>query len=102
MNSKLQGMLGMARRANKVSLGHDAADSSLKENKAKLVLLSSDASDRLKNEMEQSSLRYHSKCIVLDCDMKQLGAILGAKLSAVISINDTGFAQRIEELTREE
>ncbi len=53
MNNKALNLLGMARRADKISLGHDASVTSIKEKKAWLCVLSQDASERLKNEMSR-------------------------------------------------
>ena len=50
MNDRTLGLLGIARRASALSLGHDAALSSVKEGKASVCILASDSSERLKNE----------------------------------------------------
>ncbi len=102
LNSKVLSLLGMARRANRISLGHDACETSVKNGNASLVAVSRDASERLKDEMSGLSATYKKDFIELDCDKNELGAALGAKTTAVLSIDDAGFAKRIIELTREE
>ena len=100
--NKLTGILGMARRANRVSLGHDASLDALKKSSGKLILLSCDASDRLKDEFKNACEEYRVKCITLEYTMNELGAGMGAKTTAVLSVNDEGFAKRINELILED
>ena len=54
-NPKLLSLLGMCRRAGKLSCGHDAAMGSIRSKSAKLCLLSSDSSQRLRNEIEREA-----------------------------------------------
>lgn len=100
---KLAGLLGLARRANKLSLGHDAVLDSIKAGTAELCLLSSDASERLHKELVRASenlTRAGIPIYITDYTMDGFGQVLGAKKTAVLSVNDRGFAKRItEELT---
>ncbi|MGN1444138.1 MAG: ribosomal L7Ae/L30e/S12e/Gadd45 family protein, partial [Acutalibacteraceae bacterium] len=52
MNDRLLSLLGMARRAGRLAVGHDAAIEAIVKNKAKLCVLCRDASERLKKEMQ--------------------------------------------------
>lgn len=101
MTDRTLNMLGMARRANKVSLGHDATLDSLKNGEAKLILTSSDASERLCEEFG-SACKNGTAYLRLKYTMNETGASMGAKTTAVLSINDKGFADRIQELIRED
>lgn len=100
---KLTGLLGLARRANKVSLGHDAVLDAMKSGTAELCLLSADASKRLYKELVRASENLtHTRVpiYITDYTMDGFGRSLGAKKTAVLSVNDRGFAKRItEELT---
>ena len=53
-NDKALSMLGICRRAGKLSCGHDAAQTAIKHGHARLCLLSSDASERLCEEFERA------------------------------------------------
>lgn len=101
MNRTLN-MLGMARRANRVSLGHDAALAELKASKSRLILLSSDASERLCDEFAGECSARRIPCLKTAFTMNELGACMGAKTTAVLSIGDAGFAKRITELISED
>ena len=50
MDDKALGLLGIARRAGRLSLGHDAAKGAVLAGKARLCLISADASERLERE----------------------------------------------------
>ena len=65
---KILNFLGIARRAGKLSLGFDAAEESVNKKKSKLLILACDVSERTR---------------------KSVG---------IISVNDEGFAKRLEEL----
>ena len=97
MNDRALGLLGIARRASALSLGHDAALSSVKEGRA------SDSSERLKDEFISLCEKTGGKtpALTLGCTMNDLGRCLGAKMTAVLTVNDGGFARKITELIRE-
>lgn len=103
MNDRALGLLGIARRASALSLGHDAALSSVKEGKACVCILASDSSERLKDEFISLCEKTGGKtpAITLGCTMNDLGRCLGAKMTAVLTVNDGGFARKITELIRE-
>lgn len=99
INEKLSGLLGLCRRAGKMSLGHDAVITSIKKRKAKLVITCCDTSDRLKREM-QDECSYDNrniKYIDVSFDMKELSLCINAR-AGVISIDDSSFAERMAEI----
>lgn len=103
MNNKVSGMLGIARRASKLSMGHDASDEAIKQYKARLCIVAKDASDRLKEEFTYlcDNTNRKTSIIVTDYTMDEIGMCLGSKKTAVLTVNDLGFAQKIENLIRE-
>lgn len=82
-----------------LNAGHDGAFDSISKNKAKLCLLSSDASPRLKKEFEATVIYEDRKVplIHLKYTMEQIQMAIGSK-AAVITINDEGFARKLTEL----
>ncbi len=102
MNDKILSLLGIARRAGKISIGHDASVTDLKCGKAKLCLVSVSASQRLKEEMAHICRTFKADIIFSAYTTEELGISLGSKAIAVLTVNDEGFAKRITELTREE
>lgn len=98
-NKKYLSMLGMARRAGKLSMGHDMAEKSIKTKKAKILIFACDVSPRLKNEFSKTVEKYQSNLFVTDIDetINQLHTALGYK-AGVITVDDENFAKRIKEL----
>ena len=81
----------------------DAVLDAMKAGTAELCLLSADASERLYKELVRASenlTQAHVPIYITDYTMDGFGMCLGAKKTAVLSVNDRGFAKRItEELT---
>lgn len=103
MNDRLLSLLGIARRAGRLSVGHDASVEAIVKNKAELCVLCADASERLKKEMRHACT-YKGKnvaCLILDCDILTLSKAIGTK-AAVLSVNDKGFAEKIASLHNEQ
>lgn len=102
-NKKSISMMGLARRAGKLSMGHDMALLAVKSKKAKLVILASDVSPRLVNEFEKAVNSYNNgiKCIKISETINQLHMALGYK-AGVITVDDINFSNRIIELLSQE
>lgn len=102
-NKKHLSMLGLARRAGKLSMGHDTALDSVKKQKAKLILFCSDASERLVEEFERASERFCPllTCLKIEETMDEVNFALGYR-AGVITVNDNNFANRIIELINQE
>lgn len=100
MENKALGLLGLARRAGKLSLGHDAVKAAVQNGTACLCLLSCDASERLCAEMKRTLEQYESEAKFLKTDftMDELGHSTGSKKTAVLAVLDRGFAEKITEL----
>lgn len=98
MNDKFLSLLGMARRSGRVSLGHDAVIGSIVRNKAKLCVMSAEASERLQREI-QHACSYENKnipLIITKYSLLELSSAVGSKV-AVISVDDEGFAKALEK-----
>lgn len=104
MNMKdAMGFLGLCRKANKLLCGHDVVKDSIIKSRAELVILSSDASERLEREMKHACT-YNGKNIPVirtACTMDDFAAGIGKK-SAVFSVLDAGFATKILQKFGEE
>lgn len=97
--SKILSLLGMARKANKLACGHDGVVGAIRSKKAKLCLLSSDASERLRNETEREIgfIKQNIPIEKLKSDMYEIGRATGLK-SAVLAVIDEGFANALQKL----
>ena len=95
MDDKALGLLGIARRAGRLSLGHDAAKGAVLAGRARLCLISADASDRLEREFFR--MTQGEKSIPLRrvrYTMEQFHRAIGAK-AGVLTVDDDGFAEKL-------
>ena len=84
MNDRLLSLLGLARRAGRLSLGNDPVLSSMEEGKAKLVLVCPD---------------FGVPLVTIEQTMDQVSMSLG-KRCGVLALNDEGFARKALTLTK--
>ena len=97
---KLLSLLGLCRKAGRLQCGHDSCIEAIRKKNAELCLLSSDSSERLKNEIEKE-ISYTKKKIPVrpvNSDMVEIGRAVGLK-SAVLTVSDEGFAKALLKLT---
>ena len=99
--SKLLSLLGLAKKAGKLSLGHDAVIEAIGRRKAHLIVLAADASERLEKEMHREIAFHHLHINIIRIDetMADMGRALPHKVG-VVSVNDASFATAV--LTRYE
>lgn len=96
-NDRFFSLLGLARRANRISCGHGAALSSVLKGRASLVLITEDASERLKREFSRAASGKNIEVAVLDCTMNDIAYAVGMK-AGVLTVNDGGFSEKIMSL----
>ena len=94
---KLLSMVGLARRAGKISSGSVGCEQSVKGKAAKLVIIATDASDNTKKAFTNTCSYYDTECIEY-ADMQSLGQCIGADERAVVSVNDKNFAKAISDI----
>ena len=92
MTDKFFNALGISRRAKKLCIGHDEVKACIKAGKAVLVILTSDASERLEREMK--NLSDGINVIRTDATMQDMGYHIG-KRSGVFAVIDNGLADLI-------
>ena len=95
MDDKALGLLGIARRAGRLSLGHDAAKGAVLAGKARLCLISADASERLEREfvrMTQGETGIPLRRVRYT--MEQFHRASGVR-TGVLTVDDDGFAEKL-------
>ena len=96
---EIMGFLGLSRRAGKLSCGHDAVIESIVKSKAELIVLSSDASERLKNEIRHAANYGDRNIPVIESQFLMQDYYQGiGKKSAVFSITDKSFKEKLETM----
>lgn len=101
MNDKLKSILGLARKANKLSLGYDPVLEVIEKKIAKLVIFSSDASSKTVDNIKRKAKSNNVYTVNIKYDMNFINSAVG-KRCAVISVNDEGFSKKIKSLIEEE
>ncbi|QEY35137.1 50S ribosomal protein L7ae [Caproiciproducens galactitolivorans] len=94
MNEKILQLLGIARRAGRLSLGNDAVIESLRKRSAKLVLLAKDLSRRTSGGVRFAADKEGIAVQVLPSTMDEISMALG-KRTGVVAVNDAGFASKL-------
>ena len=91
--------MGICRKSGSLLPGHDIAFDSVRSGKAKLIILTSDASRRHEKELE--AVHFGGKTLRLTLSAEEVQQATGKK-SCIYSVTDRGFAQAIEKKIREE
>lgn len=102
-SEKILSMMGLARRAGKLSMGHDMALQALIKKKAKAVIICQDASPRLIKEFKAflENNNIDVPLFVIKFTMDEIHFSLGYK-AAVMTIDDVNFSNKIISLLRQE
>lgn len=93
---KIFSLLGIASKAGYLSSGEFSTEKAVKENKAKLVIVASDASDNTK-KMFTNMCTYYNVPRYFFGFKTELGHAIGKEFRASLSVNDQGMAQAIEK-----
>ena len=100
MSDAFLNLLGLARRASRLSPGHDAALAAVLRRRARLILLASDASERLVREFVRAG-EERIPILRLPYTMDQIDHAAGVR-AAVLTVDDEGFARKLQELNNRE
>lgn len=100
MENKISGLLGLCRRAGKLSKGHDASVSSIKKGRAFLAITCSDCSERLKNEIKDECNFNGRGVLYADAafTMEELQLATGIR-AGVITVDEANLAKELYKLT---
>ena len=91
---KILGMLGMAKRAGKVTSGSFLCEKAIRQKDAQLIVIARDAADNAKQDMIHLCKRFGVSYIEY-AEKTALGNSIGAGERAVVAINDQNFAQAL-------
>ena len=90
---KFSGLLGLCRKAGRLSVGHDAAKDSIRNKKASLCILAQNASQRLEDEFN-GLCGENIPVLKTPFTVEQFEKIIGLK-AAVITVDDEGFTKKL-------
>jgi ribosomal protein L7Ae-like RNA K-turn-binding protein len=93
-------LLGLANRARKVISGEELVIKEVRNGKAKIVILSQDASDNTRKKISDKCRYYNVPLVSVD-DRYSLGQAIGKEARVVVALADNGFAKKLSELLDE-
>ena len=100
MEDKLLGLMGLARRAGRLTCGSDAVLRDIAAGKALSVLLAGDASPRTVNNIRVACEKTGTGVFMVPFDKLALGHATGRGETAVAAVTDKAFSLRVQEICR--
>ena len=97
MNEKVLSLLGLARRAGRLTMGFDPVTDSVKTGQSRLVLITSDISPKNEKELRFSLRNSEVQLQSIPFGVESVGSAIG-KAAKIISVNDDGFASSVMKL----
>ena len=93
-------MLGICRKAGRLAVGSDAVMKAIRiegGGRAKLVLISSDASDRTAKQFTDKCVFYGVTAVTLPSDSFDVGHAVGKNAVTVCAVTDSSLASALEK-----
>lgn len=90
-------LLGLANRARKITSGEELTIKEIRSGKAKLILLSADASVNTAKKITDKCKSYQVPYRIVE-NRQILGAAIGKESRVVIAVLDNGFAKKLKSL----
>lgn len=97
MNNKFLNLLGLCKKAKKLSLGLDMTIDSIMKKKSVAIFITSDLSTNSLKKVENVAFENKITIIKIPYSMIDIQSALSKKCG-IISINDTGFANSFKKL----
>jgi ribosomal protein L7Ae-like RNA K-turn-binding protein len=90
-------LLGLANRARKIISGEELSVKEIRNGKAKLILLSADASANTTKKITDKCKSYEVPYKLVE-DRHLLGRAIGKEARVVVAVLDDGFAKKLVSL----
>jgi ribosomal protein L7Ae-like RNA K-turn-binding protein len=90
-------LLGLANRARKIITGEELSVKEIRSGKAKLILLSKDASVNTSKKITDKCKSYNIPCKLVE-NRFLLGQAIGKEARVVVAVMDAGFAKKLVTL----
>ncbi len=94
--ARLLGLLGLARRANRLRVGKDESIGAIHRGDAALVVLAEDAGENLRGAVEITLRGIQGLAMVRGPKKDEIGRALGRRPVAVLVVTDAGLARAIQ------
>lgn len=93
-SNNIYGLLGLARRAGKLSFGTESCIQAIEKRNAKLVILAENASDRTKKNFKELCKKQNIPIYIIET-IENLSRSIGQVNKAVITIQEENFAKEL-------
>lgn len=97
---KWKSLLGLANRARKVISGEELVVNEIRKSRAKLVILSNDASNNTAKKIKDKCGSYSVPLCIAN-DRYSLGQSIGKTERVVVAVLDEGFSTKLKQLLDE-
>ncbi|WP_017548547.1 L7Ae/L30e/S12e/Gadd45 family ribosomal protein [Salinicoccus carnicancri] len=97
MMDKILNLLGLAKRAGRLTTGEEKTMESVRDRSAKLVFLASDAGASTAKKIKDKC-SYYDIPLIDEYANEELSQATGASNRVVLSITDPGFSKKMLEL----
>lgn len=94
---KIKQLLGLCMRAGRLTSGENIVLDNIRNHKAKLIIVTSDLSERTLKQITDKSNYYKVPICKVDFDSYEMIDAIG-KPRKIIAIMDNGFAKKLNEL----
>ncbi|WBW94833.1 ribosomal L7Ae/L30e/S12e/Gadd45 family protein [Oceanirhabdus sp. W0125-5] len=99
--NKFYNLIGMAKKAGKVSVGYNKCEEAILGNRASLVITSEELSQNSLKKFKNSCEKYNVK-MISNASGEELSRMLGNdRIIKVVSIDNKGFSRKLWELWEE-
>ncbi|CAM4032507.1 YlxQ family RNA-binding protein [Lederbergia lenta] len=97
---KWMSLLGLATRARKTISGEELVIKEIKQARAKLVIISRDASSNTLKKLQDKCNFYKVPYLFVE-SREQLGHAIGKEARVVVTLTDEGFAKKLASMLDE-
>lgn len=95
---RLRGMIGLAAKAGKLKSGEFSSEESIKKGRARVCLISSEASERTGKHFHDMCSYRSIPIYTVEAGKEELGQMIGRGPRSMVTIEDRGFAENIVRL----
>lgn len=93
--AKLLSLIGLARKAGKITVGTEMVCDAVRSGSVKLVIASNESSDNTKKRISNCALHYGIRLEYIDATPDKLGRAIGKTATACVGIGDENFIKLI-------
>ena len=98
MRVKTLNLLGLMRRASAIALGEENSGAAMRQGKAKLLLVASDASDNARKRAADFAAGRSAPVVPLPFSKEEIAAHVGVRGCSMAAVTDLGFAKALLDL----